>query len=557
MAKKAVDRNSTHSGSGGGAGAATPSSAGATNKVASRAEELLSELEPLGLPEDDAAEAVLNDMIQHFDELDEKQQAELASMAALLDDRTAQRIERKTSLDGELELTVSEDQMAVWLSVTPAKGKGRFVLCSQVVEELQKLRVRATIDEEAVRAALQRVAKTGRPVADVRVCRGQPPQAGDDGRLEWLAGSDKEDASASTGDPRRPKMSVPMVKAGQTIARLVPPLPGKLGENVFGQPIAPPPGKGVGVEAGQNVTYHKDEGVFVADIDGIPGLQNDVLLVRNAYVVAGDVDMTTGSVEFPGCVTIKGSVRDGFYVRARDDIRIEGAVEAAEVTSERGSVSVCQGINGRSRGIVTAAEDIEAQFAENACLYARRNIRLQASVRSQLFAGDSIEVCRGRGMVVAGSLTARHRVDVKVLGSGANVLTEVVLGMSPDEQRALQDLDRSIASFKQTRGKILPTLKQFEAKDSPDQLGEFERRLYARLRKAALVAGYKLRQCEAERENRLEHLCLSNEGVVRVMSQLMPGVCIRIGDRALKVDREQGTSVIQYNAKTDKVECRT
>ena len=531
----------------------------AVTKMTSRAENLLAELEASGFPEGDEAEAVLEEMVEHFDKLDEAQQSALTALATCMDDGVARKIEKKTSRDGELELSVAEDQMAVWLSLTPPTGEGRPVAYSRIIGALRDLGVRAPIDPKVIRGAQQGVAQTDQPVTGVCVCRGRQPTAGADGRVDLLfeSADDADEHSSSPGDgpPNRPTMHIPMVKVGQALVRVVPPSPGKLGQTVFGQPVAPPEANEVHLVPGENVTYQEDEGLFLADIDGTPELQNDVLSVRNVYVLAGDVDVNTGSVQFPGSVTIEGSVRDGFYVRARDDIRVHGSVEAAEIVSQRGSVFVRQGINGRSRGIVTAAEDVEARFAENACLHAGKNIRLQASVRSQLLAGDSIDVCRGRGVAIAGRLTACHRIEVKVLGSSANVLTEMVLGMSPEEQAALKDLDRSIAAFKQAREKVTEALKGFESKGPPDRLGEADRELFGRLKKVALVTGYKLRQCEDQRKSRLEQVSLTSDGVVRVKDKLMPGVCIRIGNKTLKVDREQTAAEIRYNPETDNIEC--
>ena len=542
----------------GNTGSNPPARAGdSATWITARAEDLLGELQTQGLTQNDETETLLDEMIGRFDQLDEEQQADLLAAASLLDPDRAREIARRVSHDGELRLTVDDRQMAVRLDITPPKGTGTPVAFTQVIEELRRLGTRAPIDQQAIRNALQRVAEAKEPIAGICVCQGTPPTPGGDARLELLAGlGDPGVTSETEGRPSsRPKVRILMVKVGEAVARVVPPSPGKVGKDVFGQPIAPPPSREVVVRPGENVTYREDQGLFVADIDGMPELQNDVLSVRRAYVVPGDVDITTGSVTFPGSVTVEGSVRDGFHVRAGDDIRIQGTVEAVEVVSERGSVLVRGGINGRSRGIVMAAEDIEARFAENACLYAGKSIRLSASVRSQLFAGDAIEIRQGRGVALAGSLCARHRVDVTVLGSSANVDTEVVLGMSPDEQRALRDLDRSIASSRQAEEKLVETLKSFESKGPPDQLKKAEGILYGRLKVALLVTRHKLRQCVDDRQRRLEGVCLSREGVARIAKQLMPGVRIRIGDKTLKVDREEAASVIRYSPETDTIEC--
>jgi len=528
----------------------------ATGKARVRAENVLSEVASLPLPDGESAEALFDDIVSRFDDLDEELQTELANAAGVLEGRAASEIQRKASRDGELELTVSEDQMEAWLRVIPPKGQGKPVTPATVIAELKQRRIRAPIREKAMRRALAQLAETGEPVDRVCVCRGKLPKNGEDGRLELLFEPGDQDAAGSGPQSGRLSKKVELVKAGQPLARVVPATPGKAGHDVFGQTLPPQPGAEAMYQLGENVAYHPAEGVWVAEIDGVPEFEKACLSVRNHYVVEGDIDITSGDVEFSGTVTVEGSVRDGTCVRARDDILIHGTVEAAEVVSENGSVTVRQGIKGRDRGIISAAGDIEAQFAENGRLYAGNCIRLQASIRSDLCAGDSILIDRGRGVAIGGALAASHLVDVKSLGSPANVPMQVVLGMTREDQDALRELDRSIVSLKATRDKITASLREFEVlSPDSDKLTDVEKTLYARLKKASVVTAYQLRKYEAERKTRLEQPVLAGAGAARVSKALMAGVHFQIGAKCLKITQDRAGAVVRYDPHRKEIVC--
>ena len=45
------------------------------------------------------------------------------------------------------------------------------------------------------------------------------------------------------------------------------------------------------------------------------------------YVVPGDVDFSTGNIDFIGSVKVMGSVRNGFSVKAEGNVEIMGRLE--------------------------------------------------------------------------------------------------------------------------------------------------------------------------------------------------------------------------------------
>ncbi|MBN2451569.1 MAG: DUF342 domain-containing protein [Lentisphaeria bacterium] len=55
---------------------------------------------------------------------------------------------------------------------------------------------------------------------------------------------------------------------------------------------------------GENVIFAPETGEYRAAIDGILELAEGAICVRQTFVVAGDVDMATGNIDFNGSVRI-------------------------------------------------------------------------------------------------------------------------------------------------------------------------------------------------------------------------------------------------------------
>ena len=138
---------------------------------------------------------------------------------------------------------------------------------------------------------------------------------------------------------------------------------------------APPAPAGAlsGLQAGRGVSAARQPELgslfFYAEADGELVRDGTVITVQQVHTVAGDVDMTSGNVNFPGIVRVNGTVQPGFRILAAGDIEVDETVDAALLSSE-GSILIGQGIKGEGKAIVRSKKDITALFAEQAMLLA-------------------------------------------------------------------------------------------------------------------------------------------------------------------------------------------
>ena len=127
------------------------------------------------------------------------------------------------------------------------------------------------------------------------------------------------------------------VQEGQVLARKIPGNPGIPGKNVQGQEIPPPKVVDFQFRLKKNVKLSDDGTEVIATVAGLP-IQHDEYSfgVEPAYMHNDDVDLSVGSIEFPGDVFIAGDVHDGLHVYADGQVEIQGSVSKAEVRAEKG-----------------------------------------------------------------------------------------------------------------------------------------------------------------------------------------------------------------------------
>lgn len=79
------------------------------------------------------------------------------------------------------------------------------------------------------------------------------------------------------------------------------------------------------------------------------------------------MDNSTGNIDYPGNVTVRGNVKGGFSIIAKGDIVVEGVVEDALIQAG-GQIIVKRGIHGMTKGILRAQGNVICKFIENATI---------------------------------------------------------------------------------------------------------------------------------------------------------------------------------------------
>ena len=141
---------------------------------------------------------------------------------------------------------------------------------------------------------------------------------------------------------------VNQVEQGTAICEIIQPEDPVTGMNIYGNEIPGKPGSMPAIPNGDNTYLSEDGTKLIAAITGNLTFSNNRFSVRQQFDVPENVDASTGNIEFAGDVIIRGSVLEGYTVKAGGNVTVYGMVEGAQI-SAGGNVQLKQGSTGWER----------------------------------------------------------------------------------------------------------------------------------------------------------------------------------------------------------------
>lgn len=344
--------------------------------------------------------------------------------------------------DASFFVKISRDKMSAWA----VPGQGGSVTAEEVRAALARAGVTWGIDDAAVEQLGQ-----GPLTEPVLVAQGTDATPSRDAAVEYLF-SEEDDLGAlhprvrddGTVDYRDLK---PMytVRPGTIVGRYLPAVDGEPGRDVFGAELAPVlPGRDTSAErfAGRDVSVAENGIDLVAGKSGRPVREGARIDIVAVYTVPGDVDFSTGNVEFNGEVYVVGDVMPGFVVKASGNVRIDGLVDSASIESGK-DLLISGGIQGHGESRIVCGGQISARFIDSADVTCQGNLLVISTiVRANVVCGGSVTVM-GRGSIVGGKVKAITGIVCNSAGSSAGVHTSLELDWisavhpGPDREREL------------------------------------------------------------------------------------------------------------------------
>ena len=255
------------------------------------------------------------------------------------------------------------------------------------------------------------------------------------------------------------------IHVDDVICEIIPPVPGTPGMRLDGSEVPPKKVLPAKVFAGKNTKITEDGTKLVATKDGNLKFEGGRFCVADMLTLHGDVDYSTGNIDFMGDVHVIGGVRENFAVRATGNIRIDGLVEAAEIEAG-GDLIIAQGVVGNGLAKLRCGGNIQAKYLESVEAHAGKNVMAECIINSQIYCDDSVVVNTGRGVIVGGTITATNLIKAKVIGTQADRLTELVLGecsyIEPELERLTEELDATKAEHHDLDHRLRQVIKRLE-----------------------------------------------------------------------------------------------
>jgi hypothetical protein len=266
--------------------------------------------------------------------------------------------------------------------------------------------------------------------------------------------------------------------------------------------------------------------------------------------ILGDVDYSTGHIEFPDTVQIEGSVKSGFEVRAEGSVIIGGDVENDVTVRAGGDVAVQHGISGSTTRI-EADGSIYAQFVGSATVRVQHDLTvgsylLGASIRSSgsvLVTGVGVSNPKS-GAILGGFVLAVDQIRAQNIGSASVGSTKVVAGVDLTLAKKESDLQKQIEVDHILMAQMLRTLNL----ESPDMerikcmlvasTGPERKRVAGAVKKLMeLLARHEKAMAEKERVNKiLEEV--ARTAAIEVTGTAFGGTVVGIGGQSMTIKEE-------------------
>ncbi|WP_094607583.1 hypothetical protein SPSIL_023320 [Sporomusa silvacetica DSM 10669] len=421
-----------------------------------------------------------------------------------------------------IQVLVSRDRMETTLQVDMPKGC-RPVTIDDIMDKIKQSGIVYGIDGVAIEAARTR------PGSTVVCAKGLPPVNGVNAGITYFLDLENKGRPVELDDGRVDFKSLNMftvVHKDELLAEKIPATQGTAGIDVLGNEVQAKPGKDVVLPIGKNV-YAVEGLKAYAGQDGQLVVVNKKISVIPLIEIKGDVDLSTGNIEFVGSVIVKGSVQTGFTVKAEGNVEIAGNVSGGIVEGK--TVTVRMGIQGMNKGYIKASENVVAKYIENATVFAGKDVIVSDVVlHSKVSAGKRVIVEERRGLIVGGQISAGEEIKAKTIGTYSATNTDIEVGVNPALREEYQTLRKEIRKLEfdlEQAQKALNILRAMNQSTMPPDKHE----MLLKLTKAQF---HLIGQTETMR-NRLAEIEIALEemryGHIKVADTVHPGVKLVIG----------------------------
>lgn len=444
------------------------------------------------------------------------------------------------------DITSTPETMTVTISKDKMSATVKFKLPVNHGAKLTALDIATLIENENIRFGMsadisEKLAQFHDFTTEYTVANGQKSTDGVDGYIKYHFDEKKKtNKPKTTEDGRVDYKNLDLIEKaskGQVLITAVSPVPGVDGMNVLGQIVsARPPKPATMILAGKNVMESEDGKELISTEDGQIILERNKISVSPILEINGNIDNSTGNIDFNGSLVIKGNVLTGFSVSAVGNIEILGVVEGAKVKSQHSIISY-SGIQGNGVGEIAAGNSITAKFAENCILNAGGDITTDSILHSKVICGGALTLKGRNGLLVGGHIRVGGRLEAQTIGSPMATLTEIEVGLDPQKLQEYRDLQAEYETVRkdyELHNKLFLTLNALMKKGT---LPVDKKVLLLKTINQRSVLRDKAEAIQDQIRNIMPHL--DGEGDVLIVNKIMyTGIKLLMGNAAMLVQRQ-------------------
>lgn len=332
-------------------------------------------------------------------------------------------------VNAQIRIRASKEKLKAWLFVFPPSNGGEDVTKSAIKEMLAQEGILYGIQDDMIRKLCEE--RLYFKVIEVAI---------------GMAAVDGKDGEVIDCFPRETKLEIKEdengivdyksmnlirnVSRGDTICTIIQPTEAINGTDITGKKLLGKQGNPPYIQKSTGIELSEDGAALIASLDGQLTVKDDKFVVEKLLQIDGDVDSSTGNIDFNGDVTVQGDVREGFLLKAKGNIIVKGMVEDTVIISG-GSIIIEKGMNGNGKGSLDAQGDVKCKFIENCVVNAGGSVYAGSIICSNVCCNGELVVTTGKGVIIGGSCTVHKLLEARVIGSKSNRSTTIVIGNTP------------------------------------------------------------------------------------------------------------------------------
>ncbi|MDR2338409.1 MAG: FapA family protein [Deltaproteobacteria bacterium] len=290
--------------------------------------------------------------------------------------------------------------------------------------------------------------------------------------------------------------------------------------------------------------YHE----LIAKKNGYATIENNILLIKEEFIINNDVNLKSGNIDFVGNVRVNGNLQREASVVAKGDIYISGDVFGT-VISLNGSITVGGVIYGETKNILTsnfvavetlketsnyynrsqviARNSITANRADNTLLEAYGDVIIHKEIRNCKINTSGKVITQG--LLYAGKIYSVLGVEARRIGSPSEITTEIILcnniEFSTDYIKLTNEIEENNKNLELT--KVCLGVYLTNPQKVKELKGNYKRNIEVFLSKYYALLSYETALKETQTKLLLQ---ATNTQIAKVTwsDKLFPGVVIRL-----------------------------
>lgn len=425
--------------------------------------------------------------------------------------------------DGTIIFNIDEQFMSAKMIIDAPSGGGKAITMDDVKLALQNNEIVYGIDWKAIQEYMDNRLFG----SSVTVAQGEEAVDGEHGEIKFTHAPNNElhpKIDEETGTVNfRELGKVNNILAGELVAEVKPPTEGVCGTDIRGREVKPMPGRECNYTLGAGTVLSNDRTKVTASMDGNLRWDKDRFVVDTVVSVSGDIDVSTGNIDFVGDVIVKGTVCEGFCVKGKNVTIYQNASRSTVIALEKVDIR-----GGAIYATVKAGKEVKVSFGENADIYCEGKVQAKSLVSCKVYCEEELLVAGGKGAIVGGECICLGNISAIQVGSDSYARTVINLGNTAEltkeynekKEKYKADYDNYV-KLQKLYNQLTGMQKQIALTEEQEQIRRQAFRFIMTEKPRLIDASQQLEQLEAT-------ITKSKSLRLMVKSKAYPGVNIRI-----------------------------